>query len=190
MYNSFSDIQCVMVTGYLLNSILYLIGWFFVVHSAAQGFAWEGSLVASIIVVFHLFRSEHPISEFCLIAFALVAGFFIESFFVYCDILSFASPNVKWTYLAPFWLAGLYAVFTTTINYSLARFGSSFMVAAVFGFAGSICSYYAGHKLGAVDFLMPKAGSLIVIGSVWFFFLPTLFKVNQAIINFRNHHVH
>lgn len=179
-----------MVRGYLLNSILYLIGWFCVVHSAAGGYAWEGTLVAAIIVIFHLFRSEHPFSELALILFAPIAGFFIETFFVYCGILSFASPNLTFVYIAPFWLSGLYAVFSTTINYSLARFGSSFMIAAIFGFGGSICSYYAGYKLGAVEFLAPKAGSLLVIGSVWFFFLPTLFKVNQAIINFRNHHVH
>lgn len=177
-----------MVRRYLLNSILYMIGWFCIVHSAAGGYSWEGILVASIIVLFHLLRSEYPFSELFLILFALVAGFFIESFFVYCGMLSFASPNKHFVYIAPFWLASLYAVFSTTINHSLARFGSSFMTAAIFGFGGSICSYYAGYKLGAVEFLAPKAGSLLVIGSVWFFFLPTLFKVNQAIINFRSHH--
>ena len=177
-----------MMRDYLLNSVLYFVGWFFLVHSAAEGFAWEGIVVALAIILVHLFRSQYPISELVLIIYSLVLGFVIETFFLTCGILSFSSPNHIFSHFAPVWLAAMYALFATTINNSLARFGDNYMTAAIFGFAGSICSYYAGYRLGAVEFLIPKAGSLLVIGSVWFFFLPSLFRVNQAIIKFRNHH--
>ncbi len=179
-----------MANTIVLNSFLYLTAWYFLVHSVAEGFAWEGELVALIVVAVHLYRTEYRFSELTLILFSMLAGFVIESALVYCDIVAYASPNKVFPHLAPLWLTGLYAVFTTTINYSLARFGVSFMTAAIFGFAGSIISYYAGYRLGAAEFLMTNAGSLLVIGSVWFFFLPLLYKVNKEIIHFRESHVH
>lgn len=173
-----------------LNAALYLVGWFFLVHSAARGFAWEGLLLAAVIVIVHLWSTEHKLSELTLIFFSIVAGFLIESFFIFCGVLSYASPNHLFPQLAPLWILGLYAIFAITINHSLAMIGNSFMMAAIFGFAGSICSYYVGYRMGAAEFLIPEAGSLLVIGSAWFFFLPLLYKVNRAIVKFRENHVH
>ena len=95
-------------------------------------------------------------------------GIVIDQLLTHNQLFIFATPWI------PAWLALLWWCFCCSIGHSLQFLRGRMLICSVFGGIGGAASYYAGSKLGAVDFYYTELTSVLVIGVVWAFLCPIL----------------
>ena len=155
----------------LVNILAYQFAWFACIFSAAKGLPWIGSVIALLVVAWHVSGARIPKSELVLIAAAGVIGLSWESLLVQTGWIAYPSGNMI-TGLAPHWIVALWLVFATTFNVSLKWFKKHLGVVALFGFIGGPLAFYAGSALGALT-LTPERG-LAAIAVGWGLLMPVL----------------
>lgn len=165
-----------MVTrmAFALNIVLFQIGWFACVLGAAHGYAWAGALAALAIVAWHVARAGNPRREAALVAFAAALGVVFESLLVQSGWIRFGT-GVWVEGAATYWMVALWALFATTLNVSLRALRARAWLAALLGAIGGPLAYYAGARLGALEFVATGAG-LAAIGAGWAVLTPLLFR--------------
>jgi hypothetical protein len=157
------------------NIISVNVGWLACILGAARGHYWQGLVVVPILFVIHITVIERrKISKIFIVALATTAiGFLMDTTLI---IVGALEPN-RWVMPAPFttiWDLMIWANFSLTLNASLRFLQKRPLVAA---FLGAICApgtYYAGDRLGALNFSDPVISSLLCIGVVWLFAMPCL----------------
>jgi len=161
----------------LINFILFQIGWFACVVGSAYSFPWQGTVVAIMIVVFHIFKSRNPFLEFSLVFCAILIGAAWDSLLVWMQLLTYTSG--MWSpVIAPYWIIALWALFATTLNVSLRWMKGRWLIAAIAGAIAGPLAYYGGFKLGAVNFI-DMDYALLLLGIGWALFTPILFLLAQ-----------
>lgn len=155
----------------VVNVVLFQVGWFACVLGAAYGLPLIGALAAGVIIVWHLARAVEPKKEMVLIAVALMAGALFDTLLVQKGWVRFAT-GVLVEGTAPYWMIALWAIFATTLNVSLRPLRPHLGLAALFGAIGGPAAYYAGTRLGAIEFV--TAGAAIAIGIGWAILTPAL----------------
>ena len=83
--------------------------------------------------------------------------------------------------LVPLWLCCLWLAFATTLRRSLSFLGRRPWLAAVAGAVALPLNYWAGQKLGAVQFGYPLPLTLAVVGVVWAVVFPAMYKLTALI---------
>lgn len=160
----------------LSNLILFQLGWFGCVWSAAADRPWIGVLVIGAIVVIHLLRTPMPKKEFQLILLALGIGLMFDSFLVVQGWLKYSSGNMT-AHLAPYWIVALWGLFATILNVSLRWMRGRWITAAVFGALGGPAAYYGGLRFGALEFGNMEAG-LMALAIGWAVLTPLLLALS------------
>ena len=163
------------LTKGLWNLISVNIGWLACILGAARGHYWQGLVVVPILFVIHITAIErHKIRKIFIVALATTAiGFLMDTTLI---IVGAVEPN-RWAMPAPFttiWDLMIWANFSLTLDVSLRFLQKRPLVAA---FLGAICApgtYYAGDRLGALNFSEPVFSSLLWVGAVWLFAMPCL----------------
>lgn len=163
----------------IANALLFQLGWFAAVLSAAGDLPWIGVLSAAIVAAVHLARAARPRPELALLALAVVAGAIFETLIVQAGWLRFDGGMLA-AGTAPVWMVALWANFATTLNVSMRLLRSRPLVAALFGAIGAPLAYYAGGKLGAVEFIA-TGPALGAIAAGWFVLCPLLFAVARRL---------
>ena len=171
----------------IVNFILFQLGWLACVVSAAKGFPLLGALIASCIVVFHIWRAALPLAELKLITIALMIGTVWDSVLVWQGLLIYQAGMLL-PYVAPYWIIIMWALFATTLNVSLRWLKGRVLYAIVFGAVGGPLAYYAGQQLGAVEFseTVYALGALLV---GWALFTPVLMALSQRYDGYRQERV-
>ena len=155
------------------NFVLFQIGWFACVLGGANAqYAWLGSLIVAVIIVVHVLRAGNPPDEIRLIVLATVIGTLWDSSLTLAGLYQF-NAGVILDGMAPHWLIAMWALFATTLNVSMKWLQGRYLLAAVFGGLGGPLAYFAGHKLGAVDF-NPMMTTLVIMGIGWSLIMPLL----------------
>ena len=157
------------------NLISVNIGWLACILGAARGHYWLGLVVVLILFVIHITAIERlKIRKIVIVAMASTAiGFLTDTILI---IVGTVEPN-RWLMPAPFttvWDLMIWANFSLTLNASLRFLQKRPLVAA---FLGAICApgtYYAGDRLGALNFSEPVFSSLLWVGALWLFAMPCL----------------
>lgn len=157
------------------NLISVNIGWLACILGAARGHYWLGLVVVSILFVIHITAIErHKMRKIFIVALLTTAiGFLMDTTLI---IVGAVEPN-RWVMPAPFttiWDLMIWANFSLTLDVSLRFLQKRPLVAA---FLGAICApgtYYAGDRLGALNFSEPVFRSLLWVGAVWLFAMPCL----------------
>ncbi|HKK05076.1 MAG TPA: DUF2878 domain-containing protein [Gammaproteobacteria bacterium] len=161
----------------LINFALFQLGWFGCVLTGAAGEPWIGALLAVAIVAWHLRWAPRPALELKLIGVAVGIGALWDTLLVYQGWLAYPSGMLL-PFTAPYWIVIMWALFATTLNVSLRWLKGRALYATVFGAIGGPLAYFAGQRLGAVEFLDPRAALLaLLIG--WAVFTPLLIAVSQ-----------
>jgi len=156
----------------LVNFVAFQVGWFACVFGAANGMPWAGLLVVGLVVGLHLVLADRAGQEMILILLALLAGLIFDSLLVLSGWLRYAGESPL-AGLAPYWILAMWALFATTLNVSMSwlknRPGLALILGAVFG----PLSYIAGQRLGALEFVDIRAGS-IALAFIWALAMPLL----------------
>jgi hypothetical protein len=172
--------ECFMkmsTTMIVSNFVLFQIGWFACVLSAAAHQPWFGILVTTAVVVTHVLRAPMPKAELQLVFLALVLGLVFDSLLVWQGWLQYSSgivfPNV-----APYWIVALWGLFATLLNISLRWMRGRWTLAIVFGAVGGPAAYYGGLRLGALEFGNMPAG-LLALAIGWAMLTPLLLALSS-----------
>ena len=165
-------------TMIVINFVLFQIGWFVCVWSAAAHRPWIGVLVTTGVVVAHVLRAPLPKAELTLVFLALALGLVFDSLLVWQGWLQYSSgivfPNV-----APYWIVTLWGLFATLLNVSLRWMRGRWVVAVVFGAVGGPAAYYGGLRLGALEFGNMPAG-LLALAIGWAVLTPLLLALSAC----------
>ena len=156
----------------LYNFIAFQVGWLACVITAAMAYPWLGTGFALLLLLLHLKLIAQPRSELLLILVVGLLGGLWDSALLNSGVLVFAS-NELLPYAAPHWIVALWALFASTLNVSLDWLKARRGLAAVLGAVAGPAAYYAGHRLGGVEFTdLPSALMILSLG--WAVMTPAL----------------
>jgi hypothetical protein len=162
---------------------LFQIGWFACVLGGAKDYALTGTLVATAIILFHIIRAPKWHKELMIVFVAMFIGFIWDSYLVYQNWLGYPYGQLSMN-TAPYWIVIMWGLFATTFNVSLNWLKDRPVIAVLFGAIGGPLAYYAGAKLGAVQFNDSSAG-LIALAIGWAVLMPLLLLLSDNLNGFR-----
>jgi hypothetical protein len=158
--------------GRAVNFILFQIGWFACVFSAAKGAPWVGSLTVGGIITWHLLNVKQPNKEVFLLIAALVVGFIWETLFIATGWITYHSNWFNSSF-PPHWILAMWVLFATTLNVSLSWLKYRKLLGILFGAIGGPLSFLAGARLGAVT-LLDSTYAIIALAIGWAVITPVL----------------
>ncbi|MCI0506974.1 MAG: DUF2878 domain-containing protein [Gammaproteobacteria bacterium] len=159
-----------------MNFLLFQLGWFACVISAASQLEWLALLSIVAVIAIHLILVKERVPELQLILVSGLLGLTLDSLLItlgfFTPINSLVVPGI-----APAWLTGLWMLFGITLNHSLSWLHQHYVMAALLGLVFAPLTYWAGHRFGALRFPDGQfALSLAVIGSCWLLVTPLLLR--------------
>ena len=156
----------------LLNIGLFQAGWWACVLSAAHHRAAQAALALAAAVAMLVVIHVAPLRTLLLALYCLLLGAIIESAFVASHVTAYPGSMASMPGHAPLWMAGLWALFSTTLDVSLSWLKGRALLGSTLGAAAGALSYAAGARLGAL--VLPSRYSLWAIAAVWALVLPLL----------------
>ena len=167
------------------NFLLFQAGWLScVIGGASLDYTWAGVVVVAAIVAVHLVRADSIRNEVILIAITAIAGTAWDSSLMMAGLFSFTN-GVLISGLVPLWLIAMWALFATTLNVSMKWMKNKYLLASVLGAIGGPIAYYAGHRIGAVDF-SDTLTALLVVGAGWALIMPLLMALTTRFNGYKS----
>lgn len=170
----------------VINFLAFQAVWFVCVFSASEQLPWVGAGAALLFVVATLMVSATPRADAILVTVAVLVGGLLDTLWGVLDMMRFAAS--PWGVIAPPWILGLWAAFAMTLNHSLAWLRFRYVWMGALAAVACPLSYYAGQRLGAVEWLKPWWVILIVPAS-WAFFMAFLCVLNRKVLMQRRQYV-
>jgi len=162
----------------LQNFIMFQLGWFCcVVGGASSEYYWLGVAAVSIIIAIHLVKASSVQNEIMLIIITMILGTAWDSALTVAGLFNF-SNGVVVTGLVPIWMIAMWALFATTLNVSLRWMKNRYLLAMLFGAVGGPVAYYAGNRIGAVEF-SDASTTLLAVAIGWSIIMPLLMAVSS-----------
>jgi hypothetical protein len=159
-----------------LNFAAFQLGWFACVLGGANQMPWLGTLVAVLIVSWHLSLAPRPGREFTLLAAVGALGALWDSLLVATGWLDYPSGTLL-NNTAPHWIVAMWVLFASTLNVSLRWLRGRWMLGTVLGAVAGPLAYYAGAKLGGVVIVEPVF-ALTALALGWAAFVPLLIRLS------------
>lgn len=166
------------MTRSLATFVALQIGWFACVLGGARGAPWLGPAVVAVLVGAHLAASDAPRHELAAVAAVALLGTAADSLQSRLGLLVFAGATggpAGW--LAPPWIAALWAHFATALRGPLAALDRRPLAAAGLGAIAAPPSYLAGARLGAVTLHPEVWPSVAAIALEWAILLPLALRL-------------
>lgn len=161
-----------VIPNWLMNLVSFQTGWWAIVVCAASGRPALGLIVVAALLAWHLLRVKPYSGEWVLIGIATVVGLAFESVFQATGWVSYTGGSLA-SWLAPLWMAALWANFASTLNISLRPLQSRPWLAAGLGGLGGPAAYWGGAQLGAMSFHNFSAG-FATLAVAWALLTPAL----------------
>jgi hypothetical protein len=169
----------------LINFAAFQAGWFSCVLSAANGQPWLGFLTVCLVVALHFRIADEPSLELRLLALCVAIGLVFDSLLVSSGWVRYPSGMLV-SGIAPYWILAMWALFSTTINYSMGWLKRSLILAALMGAVFGPLSYLAGERLGAID-LVDLRSSMVALAVIWGLVMPFLVHAATHLEGKRKH---
>ena len=159
----------------VLILVVFQAAWFACVLGAARGASGWGVAACVGAVLLNAWLSDARRDELLLALCAVLLGLAWDTAMARCGVVVYASPG-PWQGLAPAWILGLWALFSTTLRGPLRWLHGRWLLAAVAGGVGGALSYAAAVRMGAGQF--PEPGrALLVLGAGWAVMTPLLVEL-------------
>lgn len=172
----------------VINFVLFQIGWFACVISAAHQLPWLGVLLALVVIVWHVCIAINKKAEIRLLFMAIIIGGIFDQLMLTTRLISYQSHGWgthSWSAsLVPVWILGLWLGFATTLNMSLRWMRDKWLIAIFLGFMGGPLAYMGAARLGAVT-LNQNPQTLIALAIGWGLLTPLLLKASLHFDGFK-----
>jgi hypothetical protein len=172
----------------LINAATFQVGWLCCVLAGANQVPWLGTATALLIVIWHVLGANDGRKELSLILVAVCIGAAWDSLLVYAGWLQYPSGTLI-SGTAPHWIVAMWALFATTLNVSLRWLKNRPLPGAVLGAVAGPAAYYAGYKLGGVEF-PDTATAMLVLAAGWAVLMPLLMSLSNRFDGRADHSSH
>lgn len=125
--------------------------------------------VLMLLLALHFWLVADPRRELLRIAPVALLGIAVDAGLSFADVYRFPGGV-----LLPMWLVCLWISFATTLHRSLGFISRHPLVAGVAGAIALPFNYWAGQRLGAVEFGLPLVQTLGLLSVVWLVVLPAM----------------
>jgi len=156
----------------LINLVAFKLGWLACILGGANDAPLVGTLIALAIVALHIVRSALPARELTLALIAGAIGAVWDSVLASAGLLSYASGTL-FEGTAPYWIVAMWLLFATLLNQSLRWMHGRLILAAAVGAIGGPLAFFAGNRLGAVEFSDFNA-AMLALAVGWGAIMPLL----------------
>jgi len=134
----------------IINIVALKLTWLAAVIGASNGMVLPSLIAVACFGLWQLSQNRRHKNDVLFICIAFVIGFILDSAWQVFGLIDYATG---FTFTAPVWILSLWIAFSlTTFNHSLSWLKTRPILAVLFGMVGAPVSYYAGHKLGALDY--------------------------------------
>lgn len=159
----------------LRNVVLYQLGWFAAVLSAAAGHAWLAAASLVPLLAAHVWLCAGRMAELRLLSIAGLIGLAWDSLVMATGWQRYDGGQLL-PLLAPLWVVALWAQFATLLRVSLRWLRGRPALAAMLGAVGGPIAWAAGARLGAVRLVDPVA-ALAMQAAGWAVLTPCLVRL-------------
>ena len=166
----------------ILNIIGFKIGWLSSVVGAASQMPWLGPAVLLVVLFVHLRQAARPQLELGLVVACGFIGAWFDSLLAAAGWVAYPSGQLS-PYLAPYWIVTMWMLFATTLNRSMSWLKGRHGLAVVLGAIAGPMSYYAGNKLGGIEFLNPVAAT-VALSIGWAVLMPIVMMLAERLDGF------
>jgi len=166
-----------MTKSLITNLLLFQLGWFACVLGGAYDHVLLGSMIAMAVIAYHFYRAADAVQELRLLVLALIIGLVFESLVTSQGLARYSHGQV-FDFIAPLWMILMWPLFATTLNLSMRWLKDlAPLLIALVGALVAPLAYYAGNRLGAVeyDYFILSMG---IIAIAWGVLLPALVKIS------------
>lgn len=132
-------------------------------------------LLLAMLAVHFLWFVERSKAEFKATLCCAIIGIGVDQLLTHYQIFGFAT---QWI---PLWLVLLWWCFCCSLGHSLRFLKGRILICSLFGGIGGAASYFAGSRLGAVDFNYSDLTSVLIIAAVWSLLCPILVSTYHKI---------
>lgn len=165
--------------SWLANLVLFQVGWWTVVLSAAHGQPGLGIGVVTLVLAWQLAVMPAPLAQAALVGLTGVVGLVLDSLLLASGWVDFAGGALAGQ-LAPLWMVALWANFAPTLSVTLRPLQRRPLLAAGLGLIGGPAAYWGGAELGAMTFSnAPAALAALAVG--WAVLMPLLLALARAL---------
>lgn len=159
---------------------MYQTGWFACVLSLAYQSQWIGVVIAFALLGTHVWLSNDRQLQVTLIVIFASFGLMLDSLQLRLGVFAFPVDGVLGS-LPPVCILLLWMQFATTTRYSMIWLRKRYTLSALFGFVGGPLAYFAGERLGAIQFLSPRLFHYALVGCLWALSVPILIFVSDRL---------
>jgi len=152
------------------------VGWAACVLGAASGRGWIGPVAVALLAGLHFALNRGGWAEVRMLVAVAAVGFVADSAMGLAGFYAFAGG----AWLCPAWLVAMWVNLGLTLNSSLRFLAGKHALSALLGLVGGPLAYYAGARLGALDFPSGTAWALVATGVVWAVAFPALMMIREA----------
>lgn len=157
----------------VLNVVLLYASWFATVLAAANERPIMAAAASLSIMSLNVLIAPRPSAELRLIGLAALVGLAVDASMINLGLAQYAAAGPI-SFLPPFWLLTVWMAFATSLNVSLRWLRDRLSLAAGLGAVAGPVSYYAGARLGAMEFAEPLWLGLLVLAALWAVAFPLL----------------
>jgi hypothetical protein len=130
-----------------------------------------------------LFWQLHPDrrhgNDLLVLIAAILLGLIIDTSWTIFGLMEFTDPRPVHP-IAPLWILIMWVGFALTVNHSMAWMKEHRWLPAILGFIGGPLAYFAGLRLGAVEYLVDPWFVSTILGIVWAIALTILVKISKT----------
>lgn len=148
----------------IINIVALKLTWLAAVIGASKGMVLPSLVAVACFALWQLTQNRRHENDFLFICIAFVIGFILDSAWQAFGLIDYASG---FSFIAPIWILCLWIAFAMTFNHSLSWLKTRPILAVLFGMIGAPVSYYAGHKLGALNYPNSITQASVFLGVSW-----------------------
>jgi hypothetical protein len=166
----------------LINFAIFQLCWFACVLSGAAALPAIGIGVVALAVVYHLSQARRPLPEAILLVCAgLIGAAWDGQLSGYGWLVYPSGEFARWA--APTWIIAMWVSFATTLNVSMRWLRGRPELAVLFGAIGGPLAFYAGQRLGGVQF-SDTLVALAALSAGWALITPVLVSLATRLDGF------
>jgi len=174
----FEIIKSMFRVNVLVNAMLFNAVWIACVAGSAKQLIWPAVLSCAVLAAYQLHpKNRHP-NDIKLVFLSIVLGLIVDTIWVQFGFMDFTEKR-PFSGIAPAWILFLWVGFALTVNHSLKWLTIHPLLPAVTGAIAAPITYFAGIKIGAVEYTASLSSVSIGLALAWGIALTILVEVGK-----------
>ncbi len=171
-------LKSMLKVNVFINAMAFNVVWIACVAGSAQQLIWPAALSCAILAAYQLHpKNRHP-NDIKLVVISIILGVIVDTLWVQLGYMDFTEKR-PFSGLAPAWILFLWVGFALTVNHSLKWLQIHTLLPALVGAIAAPLTYFAGIKIGAVEYTASVVEVSIGLAIAWAIALTILVEVGR-----------